>query len=184
MIDSPLTRDDSMTSRLIASAPRRIAASSNEARVRVEGSAKRFATVQPAELVAARRELAGRAQVGLRPLQQLLDQAGLETVERDQVAQPAIGVELRERVSHRAGSPGCARSHCSSRMRAASRSTSPRRTRRVLRRCGAARAGHPPPRATRVFRPPGEPRSRTAAPSWSANRNAAVVMPAFWPAIL
>src|SRR5437016_1081681 len=45
---SPLARDDSCTSRLTTAAPSRFAASSNETRVRVEGSVNRLATVIPA----------------------------------------------------------------------------------------------------------------------------------------
>src|SRR5688572_5549399 len=44
---SPFTREDSCTSRFTTSAPRRLAASSNETRVRVEGSVNRLATVTP-----------------------------------------------------------------------------------------------------------------------------------------
>src|SRR5579863_1753401 len=45
---SPLTREESCTSRLTTSAPIRFAASSKDTRVRVEGSVNRFATVTPA----------------------------------------------------------------------------------------------------------------------------------------
>src|SRR6202011_5571549 len=45
---SPLTREDSCTSRFTTCAPRRLAASSKLTRVRVEGSVKRLATVAPA----------------------------------------------------------------------------------------------------------------------------------------
>ena len=48
---SPLTREDSCTSRLTTSAPSRLAASSKETRVRVEGSVNRLATVTPASSV-------------------------------------------------------------------------------------------------------------------------------------
>src|SRR5579862_9918903 len=48
---SPLTRDESCTSRLTTSAPSRLAASSNDTRVRVDGSVKRLATVTPASCV-------------------------------------------------------------------------------------------------------------------------------------
>src|ERR1700694_3244588 len=44
---SPLTREDSCTSRLTTCAPKRLAASSKLTRVRVEGSVNRFATVAP-----------------------------------------------------------------------------------------------------------------------------------------
>ena len=47
---SPLTREDSCTSRFTTSAPRRLAASSNDTRVRVDGSVNRLATVMPARL--------------------------------------------------------------------------------------------------------------------------------------
>jgi hypothetical protein len=45
---SPFTREESCTSRFTTSAPRRLAASSNETRVRVEGSVNMLATVTPA----------------------------------------------------------------------------------------------------------------------------------------
>src|SRR5919109_2955837 len=45
---SPLTREDSCTSRLTTSAPSRLAASSKDTRVRVDGSVNRLATVTPA----------------------------------------------------------------------------------------------------------------------------------------
>src|SRR5580692_5814918 len=53
---SPLTREDSCTSRFTTWAPRRLAASSKLTRVRVEGSVKRLATVLPAStwLIAGR----------------------------------------------------------------------------------------------------------------------------------
>ena len=49
---SPFTREDSCTSRFTTSAPSRLAASSNDTRVRVEGSVNRLATVMPARLLA------------------------------------------------------------------------------------------------------------------------------------
>ena len=51
---SPLTREDSCTSRFTTSAPSRLAASSKDTRVRVEGSVNRLATVTPASVLAGR----------------------------------------------------------------------------------------------------------------------------------
>ncbi len=91
---SPLTREDSCTSRLTTSAPRRFAASSKETRVRVEGSVKRLATVWPARAWL----MGGGAPSGrtncLRPFEQPLDEIAWQVLEGEQVAQRPIGSQL------------------------------------------------------------------------------------------
>ena len=65
-------------------------------------------------------------------IEEIYEQRAREAVERDEMPQPAGRVDLGKRGAHVPGCPGWARSHCSSRRRAASRSTSPRRTRFVF----------------------------------------------------
>src|SRR5450759_866874 len=61
---SPLAREESCTSRFTTSAPRRFAASSNDTRVRVDGSVKRLATVTPARTsLAAKRSPGARTKL-------------------------------------------------------------------------------------------------------------------------
>ncbi len=91
---SPLTREDSCSSRFTTCAPRRLAASSKLTRVRVEGSMKRLATVDPASTWL----IAGRAPSGrTRPCERSSSCSSFrrrQALEGEQVAQGAIGAQL------------------------------------------------------------------------------------------
>ena len=94
---SPFTREESCTSRFTTSAPRRLAASSNDTRVRVEGSVKRLATVTPVQRLArCAGVLAERAHEALRAIEQPLDHARCGSAfERQQVPQRSVRSQLR-----------------------------------------------------------------------------------------
>ncbi len=70
---SPFTREESCTSRFTTSAPSRLAASSNDTRVRVDGSVNMLATVTPARLLFVRRRLADGFHEFLRAREQGFD---------------------------------------------------------------------------------------------------------------
>ena len=74
--------------------------------MRVDGSAIRFATVQPARSVPRRGPSPGAGNVTLRALQQFLEQVASEAVEGDQVSQPAPGIQLRKAGTHLRGPSG------------------------------------------------------------------------------
>ena len=90
---SPLTREESCTSRFTTWAPRRLAASSKDTRVRVDGSVKRLATVMPAS-AGSWRALAERAHETLGPLEQPLEMRARQAFERQQMTQRPIGAQL------------------------------------------------------------------------------------------
>ncbi len=126
MMLSPLAREDMFTSRFSTSARKRFAASSNDARVRVLASKKRFATVRPLQNVVARRggadgrEVARRERRGFR-----VEVLAIEKAEVDQMAQLAALVELLDIDGHRVSLI-----HCSAIRHAATRSVLSRPTRR------------------------------------------------------
>ena len=97
---SPLTREDSCTSRLTTSAPRRLAASSKRHAGARRGLGEQVGDRGPGEQRAHGRRGAEGAHERLGALEQLLELRARQPLERQQVAQRAVGPQLRKVVGH------------------------------------------------------------------------------------